>query len=198
MTHFSWTRRDGAPGSITSLAQTKDGYLWVGSALGLYRFNGLHFSSYPFGLSQAALPSFDVSSLAADLDGGLWVAMRNSKVAHLKADGSTEFYDRNSGLIMNTIDKIMCLPDGSVWISGGSKLFRLQANRWADYGADHGLGSGGVFSVFFDREGSIWIGRDKRLSMLKKGQAQFTDVAVSVTTLRELHGAKPYGRNLGQ
>ncbi len=118
--------------------------------------------------------------MAADLDGGLWVATRNAKVAHLKADGSTEFYDRNSGLIMNTIDKIMCRPDGSAWISGGSKLFRLQANRWVDYGAEHGLGSGGVFSVFFDREGSIWIGRDKRLSILKKGQPDFTDVPVSV------------------
>ncbi len=180
MTHTSWTRRDGAPGSISSLAQTKDGYLWVGSALGLYRFDGLHFSPYPFSASEAALPSLDVAALAADLDGGLWVALRNSRVVHLKSGGSSEFYDRNSGLIVNTIDKVTCLPDGSVWISGGSKLFRLQGKRWDDFGASHGLGGGGVFSVFFDREGSIWIGRDKRLSVLKKGQTRFTDAPVAV------------------
>ena len=180
MTHTSWTRRDGAPGSVSSLAQTKDGYLWIGSSLGLYRFNGLRFSSYPFSSSQAALPSLDVASLAADLDGGLWVALRNSKVVHLLADGSSVLYDRNSGLNPNTIDKIQSLPDGSVWIAGGSKLFRLQANRWIDFGANHALGSGGVFSVFFDREGNIWVGRDKRLSVLKKGQAKFADVPVSV------------------
>jgi ligand-binding sensor domain-containing protein len=118
MTHTSWTRRDGAPGSISSLAQTKDGYLWIGSALGLYRFDGLLFSPYPFGLANQPLPSLDVASLAADLDGGLWVAMRNSTVVHLKADGSSAFYNRESGLVVNTIDRIFALPDGSVWVAG--------------------------------------------------------------------------------
>jgi signal transduction histidine kinase/ligand-binding sensor domain-containing protein len=180
MTHISWTRRDGAPGSVSSLAQTKDGYLWIGSSLGLYRFDGLRFSPYPFNANQPALPSLDVASLAADLDGGLWVALRNSKAVHLTADGSSVIYDKNSGLNPNTIDKIRCLPDGSVWISGGSKLYRLQGAGWVDFGASHGLGTGGVFSVFFDREGNIWVGRDKRLSVLRKGQLKFTDAPVSV------------------
>jgi signal transduction histidine kinase/ligand-binding sensor domain-containing protein len=180
MTHTSWTRRDGAPGSISSLAQTKDGYLWIGSALGLYRFDGLRFSLYPFGSTAPSLPCLDVSSLAADADGGLWVAMRNSAVIHLKVDGTAAFYDRNSGLAVNTIDKIIVLPDGSVWVVGGSKLLRLEGEKWIDFGGLHGLGGGGVFSVFFDREGSIWVGRDKRLSILKKGEKQFADVPVSV------------------
>jgi len=42
---MSWVRRDGAPSDITALAQTKDGYLWTGSRLGLYRFDGIQFSS---------------------------------------------------------------------------------------------------------------------------------------------------------
>jgi signal transduction histidine kinase/ligand-binding sensor domain-containing protein len=162
------------------LAQTKDGYLWIGSALGLYRFDGLRFSPYPFGLANPPLPSLDVASLAADLDGGLWVAMRNSTVVHLRADGSSALYNREGGLIVNTIDRIISLPDGSVWVAGGSKLLRLQGEKWIDFGALHGLGSGGVFSVFFDREGGIWIGRDKRLSVLRQGDAKFSDVPVSV------------------
>ena len=168
VTHTTWTRRDGAPGSISCLAQTKNGYLWVGSTLGLYRFDGLRFSSYPFGSAGSALPSLDVASLAADLEGGLWVALRNSHVVHLKADGRRVNYDQSTGLTGSIIDKIMALPDGSVWISGSSQLFRLEGDRWFNFGNGHGLGHGGVFSVFFDREGSIWIGRDKRLSILKK------------------------------
>jgi signal transduction histidine kinase/streptogramin lyase len=180
MTHTSWTRRDGAPGSISSLAQTKDGYLWIGSALGLYRFDGLHFSSYPFGPANPALPSLDVASLAADLNGGLWVVMRNATVIHLKADGSGDFYDRNNGLTMSTIDRILSLPDGTVWITGGSKLLRLEGNQWVDFGTPHGLSGKGVFSVFFDHEGSIWVGQDKQLCVLKKGDPQFTVVPVPV------------------
>jgi signal transduction histidine kinase/ligand-binding sensor domain-containing protein len=180
MTHASWTRRDGAPGGISSLTQTTDGYLWIGSALGLYRFDGLHFAPYPFGPADPALPSLDIASLAADLDGGLWVALHNSSVVHLKADGSGDFYDRSSGLNVNTIEKIFSLRDGTVWVAGGSKLLRLEGKTWVDFGANHGLGGGGVFSVFFDREGGIWVGRDKRLSVLKHGGASFTDVPVPV------------------
>src|SRR5215469_14152503 len=57
MAHMSWVRRDGAPGDITALAQTKDGYLWIGSRLGLFRFDGLQFSTYPFTSTDPQLPS---------------------------------------------------------------------------------------------------------------------------------------------
>src|SRR5215467_3061140 len=76
MAHTSWVRRDGAPSDITALAQTKDGYLWVGSRLGLYRFDGLQFSSYPFTSADPQLPSSDIYTLAADRDGGLWIGYR--------------------------------------------------------------------------------------------------------------------------
>ena len=41
--HTRWTVEDGAPGSIEALAQTPDGYLWLGTPLGLYRFDGVNF-----------------------------------------------------------------------------------------------------------------------------------------------------------
>lgn len=175
-THTSWTRRDGAPGSITSLAQTKDGYLWIGSSLGLYRFDGLRFAAYPFGPAMQPLPSMDVSSLAADAEGGLWVAFRSTAIVHLLADGSTKFYGRESGLSSSTLDHVAALPDGSVWAVGGSRMFRLQGERWSDVNEAYSLGGGGVFSVLFDREGNIWVGRDKRLMVLRKSAARFVDV----------------------
>lgn len=175
-THTFWTRRDGAPGSITSLAQTKDGYLWIGSSLGLYRFDGLRFAAYPFGPTDRQLPSLDVAALAADSSGGLWVALRNTAVVHLNADGTSKEYGRDSGLTPNTLDKVFVQPDGSVWLAGGSRLFRLVGERWVDLREKFGLFSGGVFSVLFDREGNIWVGRDKRLAILRKGTNKFQDL----------------------
>jgi signal transduction histidine kinase/ligand-binding sensor domain-containing protein len=180
ITHTFWTRRDGAPGTVTALAQTKDGYLWVGSLLGLYRFDGLRFSSYAFGPNDRALPSLDISSLSPDLEGGLWVGFRNAAAMHLKADGSSVLYGAESGLAANMLEQIIVRPDGSVYAFGGSKLFRFQGGRWINFGKEHGLGAGGVFSVFFDREENIWIGRDKKLCVLKKGAAEFTEVPASV------------------
>lgn len=171
-THTSWTRRDGAPGSITSLAQTTDGYLWVGSSLGLYRFDGLRFIAYPFSSNEHALPSLDVASIASDPAGGLWVAMRSTAVVNIRLDGSTTFYDRNSGLATNTLDHIFALPDGSVWAAGGSQLFQLRDHHWVSL-RERGLLNNGVFSVLFDRESNIWVGQDKKLALLRRGAPRF-------------------------
>src|ERR1700679_2943505 len=44
--HTSWGARDGAPSPVTALAQTSDGFLWLGSPDGLYRFDGVVFERY--------------------------------------------------------------------------------------------------------------------------------------------------------
>jgi hypothetical protein len=41
--HDIWTGKDGAPGEISAMAQTADGWLWIGSSHGLYRFDGVRF-----------------------------------------------------------------------------------------------------------------------------------------------------------
>src|SRR3982074_201322 len=44
--HSSWDARNGLNGSVTALAQTTDGFLWVGTTDGLYRFDGISFERY--------------------------------------------------------------------------------------------------------------------------------------------------------
>src|SRR5262245_53248430 len=40
--HTAWTIRGGfAKGTISSIAQTADGYLWIGTDFGLFRFDGV-------------------------------------------------------------------------------------------------------------------------------------------------------------
>ena len=46
LVHESWTFRDGAPEVTTALAQTEDGYLWVGAPAGLFRFDGVRFELF--------------------------------------------------------------------------------------------------------------------------------------------------------
>src|SRR5271170_5049681 len=46
MYHSSWTIRDGIPSSIEAIEQTKDGYLWLGTDVGLFRFDGKSFERY--------------------------------------------------------------------------------------------------------------------------------------------------------
>ena len=49
--HDSWTFKDGAPADVACLAQTNDGFLWLGGPNGLFRFDGTRFEPFssPFG-----------------------------------------------------------------------------------------------------------------------------------------------------
>src|SRR5690348_13437467 len=68
-----WGENDGAPSPITALAQTADGYVWIGSERGLFRFDGIKFEEYQ-PPSSVRLPSYNIYALMATPDGGLWIA----------------------------------------------------------------------------------------------------------------------------
>src|SRR6185436_17973828 len=44
--HTSWTAKDGAPTDVLALAQSTDGYLWLGTTRGLFRFDGVRFVQF--------------------------------------------------------------------------------------------------------------------------------------------------------
>src|SRR5215469_4256024 len=70
--HTAWRTQDGYFGAnITSLAQTADGYLWIGTLNGLLRFDGVRFVPMTRLAGQQAPAS--VGSLMAARDGSLWI-----------------------------------------------------------------------------------------------------------------------------
>jgi ligand-binding sensor domain-containing protein len=44
--HARWTIKDGAPGQISAIAQTRDGFLWIAAAAALYSFDGVRFERF--------------------------------------------------------------------------------------------------------------------------------------------------------
>src|SRR6185295_9772816 len=71
--HTAWRVRDGfSKGAINALAQTSDGYLWLGTEFGLLRFDGVRNVTWepPSGES---LPDAYIRSLLAARDGTLWI-----------------------------------------------------------------------------------------------------------------------------
>src|SRR5262249_5658976 len=71
--HRSWKIREGfTEGQITAVAQTSDGYLWLGTELGLLRFDGVRAVPWqPQGREQ--LPNNYIRSLLVSRDGTLWI-----------------------------------------------------------------------------------------------------------------------------
>src|SRR5271166_103923 len=70
--HTAWTVRDGfSVGTIFAMAQTPDGYLWLGSEFGLFRFDGVRAIPWQPPAGQH-LPSAPYSLLVTR-DGTLWI-----------------------------------------------------------------------------------------------------------------------------
>ena len=173
MAHTSWTGRDGAPGNIAAIAQTNDGYLWLGTPQGLYRFDGLQFSSYPVTPLDTKLPASDIDTLCADPQGGLWIGFRIGGISHLSIDGELTNYNKENKRGPNSAQKIVVQSDQSVWAVGDDKLLELRAGLWEDFGAAHGLPSDELLSLFFDRKGNLWTSVRHALFVLRKGKTTF-------------------------
>jgi ligand-binding sensor domain-containing protein len=74
--HDVWTTENGLPqNSVLSIAQTPDGYLWLGTELGLVRFDGVRFTTFDK-RNVPELQSDEVDALLADHRGDLWIGTR--------------------------------------------------------------------------------------------------------------------------
>jgi len=78
--HDSWGTERGWPGgSITAIAQSSDGYLWIGTDKGLVRFDGFNFHQF-----QLAHPDpiwiGPVRTLVVDASDNLWILLQNTLV----------------------------------------------------------------------------------------------------------------------
>ena len=71
--HTAWRGQDGIFGGTPRvLAQTADGYLWIGTTSGLVRFDGVRFVPWD-PPSGEKLPSQRINSLLGATDGSLWI-----------------------------------------------------------------------------------------------------------------------------
>src|SRR6266702_4526082 len=71
--HTAWLSREGFPkGNIYAIAQTADGYLWLGTEFGLLRFDGVRAVPWQPPVGQH-LPSREIVGLLVARDGALWI-----------------------------------------------------------------------------------------------------------------------------
>src|SRR3984885_10233145 len=115
MYHSSWTARDGLRGVVSALAQTDDGFLWVGTTEGLYRFDGMTFEAYK--PETGNFPATGIMTLEAAPD-GLWIGYLSGGVSVLK-DGRLKNYSERDGLPISRVRSIVPTGGGKVWGGAG-------------------------------------------------------------------------------
>jgi signal transduction histidine kinase/ligand-binding sensor domain-containing protein len=173
--HTSWKIRDGfTKGQITSLAQTPDGYLWLGTEFGLLRFDGVR--NVPFRPpADRQLPSNEIFSLLAARDGTLFIG--TSKGLASWKDGRLTQYAELDG---HYIFKLLEDHEGSVWASGvrvtAGQLCAIRDGGVRCGGGDGALGRG-AFNLYEDSKGHLWAGVKDGLWRWKPGPPTFYPLA---------------------
>jgi len=177
--HTAWTAKDGAPTGVESLAQTSDGYLWISSAAGLFRFDGVRFERIDT-VGGQHLPSTNVMSLLAPRSGGLWVGYRFGGASFIEG-GKVTNYGPREGLPGGTVTRMVQDHAGVIWANTGRGLKRFDGSLWEDAGETFNLPSEFVRTLSVARDGTLWIVVGRTLMFLHPGQTVFsaTDVQTS-------------------
>jgi ligand-binding sensor domain-containing protein len=100
--HTAWQVREGfTQGYIRSIAQTPDGYIWLGTGFGLFRFDGVRVEHWQPPPNREPLPSEFVVCLHVARDGTLWIGTMKGLASW--RDGKLTRYPDLDGLVNTSI-----------------------------------------------------------------------------------------------
>ncbi len=164
-----WTTDQGLPqNTVPAIVQTADGYLWMGTELGLVRFDGVQFTVFDK-TNTPELKSNIVDALLVDRHDTLWIGTNGGGLIRY-AKGKFRSFTTKDGLSKNTVLALLEDETGNLWIgTDGGGLNRLRDGAFRAYTMQNGLLDNEVFALAEDPDGSIWIGTHDGLGHLVQG-----------------------------
>ncbi len=193
--HRVWQSEQGIPlASIRAIRQAADGYLWLGTESGLFRFDGVRFVAAA-DLNPRLAPDAAVTALAEDESGNLWISarnglfrMRNGAVELAGNAAGCLIADPRHGVWACTADGLVAgsarlgmaegLPrdaaqtgcvtsDGRIWVGGpGSRIYVWDGQRFTPRPLRGLPAQATVQTMLAARDGTVWIGTSDGLIQL--------------------------------
>jgi signal transduction histidine kinase/ligand-binding sensor domain-containing protein len=168
----SWQSADGLPDdSVVGVAQTPDGYLWVGTAGGLMRFDGMRFQQFRLETLEG-VPNRVVRAMMCDQHGSLWLGMDRGPIICISTNSNTE-----PQIFTNVPDARASIiaedAQGAVWVTyteGG--ITRIQNGQTTVFRPDSGWPTLGTSSIATDADGRLWFARGNQAGIFHDGEFQ--------------------------
>jgi signal transduction histidine kinase/ligand-binding sensor domain-containing protein len=185
--HTAWTVRDGfSLGNIYAMTQTPDGYLWLGTEFGLFRFDGVRSVLWqpPAGqhLPQPLFPQPAINSLLAARDGTLFIGTFGGLV--IWSGGKLI---RREEVPDQFVASLFEDHEGTVWVSTLGSPGRLCAIRSVTtqcYGEDGAFGRA-VWAMYEDSSGNLWAAAQSGLWRWRPGPPKRYATATELIGLNE-------------
>jgi signal transduction histidine kinase/ligand-binding sensor domain-containing protein len=161
----TWTTEQGLPQDfISAIAQTPDGFLWVGTYGGLARFDGLNFRTFAFDASSA-LRGY-ITSLVVDREGRLWVGTPAGLFVYRGRSFVPVFETSAPGQPIDVLQLVVC-NDRGVWVRTKTALLHAVDERaTADF---LGVAGGDVTDLCAGDGDRLWVLAHDRV-VVQRGQ----------------------------
>lgn len=192
-------------GVVTALAQDERGLIWVGTTVGLVRYDGYQLRGVAVegkpvtgaAPTSAAVGSSFVRALLSAPGGVLWVGLDGEGLARL--DTQRNVWTRYSpdakqaGALTNgTVRALARGPDGSLWVGttgGGLNRLAPQASTFERHThASGALPDDRVQSLLVDSRGDLWVGTWNGLVRQRSGSPNFEPIGADASLPGGLSG----------
>jgi signal transduction histidine kinase/ligand-binding sensor domain-containing protein len=176
----SWTVDEGLPhNNVQRLVQDRRGYLWVASAAGLARFDGLSFKEFP--LEQAsATSSYNMRDLVEDANGALLMLPASGGVISWR-DNAFSRHPVSDSLAGKVLLGLFAETGGALWVTTGDdqELVRWEQGRIVAFRRGNGLPARlGRISFAADARGKLWVACGDFLGFYDAGRLTWLKEAV--------------------
>ncbi len=164
---LGWTNQSGlVQSSAQALAQTRDGYIWVGTQEGLARFDGVQFTDFNSRNTSGIRSNFVTAEWGAR-DGSLWAGTTGGLIHY--ANGEFRTFTTADGLPSNQIQAVFESRDGSIWIGTPDGISRYSRGRFRNFATGGEFPGTGASSFAEDSSGVLWIGSGNELMRFEGG-----------------------------
>ena len=157
---------------ILSMAQDNQGYLWLATTNGLYKYDGNQYTAYHNqALNPNSISNDYLECIAADKQGYIWIGYYHNTSGLDRLDPSTgictHFHHNENdvySLASDSVNVIIQDHEGTIWVGtvNGLDRFDTKTNRFYHYQHKENnpasLSFNQVRAIYEDKEGTLWVG----------------------------------------
>jgi signal transduction histidine kinase/ligand-binding sensor domain-containing protein len=186
-----WSRKDGlVTATISSLAEDRDGFIWIGTAAGLWVFDGVSIARWR-GAGANLLPQTVVRGLISDSDGSILAALGNGRAVFVRIRGGRAEVSNGMPGYDNSAVQFLERDVDAVWMGTQHALYSLQNGSWVRLMGE-GLPDAAVQSRFEDATHTLFVGTSLGIFKCEPGLHTFSPVEMFATSAKRLWENVPH------